>query len=350
MLSTNKLRFWLLAIGCLPARPFFVLMMAGVFLASCSHNRLDVDVSQIKVDPVKIQRFDQDFFSLNAGNIVQKLPELQKKYPGFTDLYVQNILCPHGINDSACIPEITRFVADKDMRGAYDESQKVFPDMNSVETQLANVFRHYEYYYPNAKLPKVIAMMSGFNYAIESSFFSIGLDMYLGSKNRFYEMLQFPGYKRVNMRKEYIVNDLVHAWMVKVYPNTNKSGTLLNEMIYQGKLLYLVDALMPAEQDTIKIGFTKKQLDWCIANENNMWGYLIQNKFLYSNDITIVTKLTGDAPFTTGFVKESPGRTGVWIGWRIVRKYMNDNPKITLDQLMQENDPQKILAQSKYKP
>ena len=138
--------------------------------------------------------------------------------------------------------------------------------------------------------------------------------------------------------------------MGKAFPNTNKSGTLLNEMIYQGKLLYLADALMPDEQDTIKIGFTKKQLDWCIANENNMWGYLIKNKFLYSNEINVVTKFTGAAPFTTGFVKESPGRTGVWIGWRIVRKYMDNNPKITLDQLMLENDAQKILANSKYKP
>jgi hypothetical protein len=192
-------------------------------------------------------------------------------------------------------------------------------------------------------------MMSGFNYAIETSSFSIGLEMYLGNKSPFYEMLQFPAYKRVNMRKEYIVSDLVHAWMEKTFPNTNKSGTLLNQMMYQGKLLYMVDALMPEEQDTIKIGYSKKQLDWCIENEN-MWGYLIKNKFLYSNEITTVTKFTGEAPFTTGFVKDSPGRTGVWIGWRIVRKYMENNPKVTLQQLMAETDAQKILANSKYKP
>ena len=326
-------------------------LSACLILSACHHDRLDIDVSDVPVEPVVIGRFDRDLFALNADNIVQQLPELQKKYPGFADLYIRNILCPKGVNDSACIPEIVRFVADKDMRAAYEACQSAFPDMSGTEARLTDVLRHYKYYNPQAKLPAAAAMMSGFNFAIATAdTFGIGLDMYLGYNNSFYDMLQFPNYKRVNMRKEYIASDLVHAWMAKIFPNTSKSGTLLDKMIYEGKLLYLTDALMPDEQDSIKIGFSKKQLDWCIGNENNMWGYIIKNKFLYSNDITTVTKFTGEGPFTTGFVKESPGRTGVWIGWRIVRKYMDENQKVTLEQLMREADAQKILADSKYKP
>lgn len=329
-----------------------VLIVMGSLLISCGGDRLDVDVSDINAGAVKVKRFDRDLFAINADNISKSLPELRMNYPGFADLYINNILCQRGLTDSSCVPEIIRFVNDKDMRSAYEDCQKVFPDLDLVEGQLADVFRHYRYYYPNAKLPTVIAMMSGFNYAIAAadSTFSIGLEMYLGSKSNFYEMLHFPNYKRVNMRKEYIVNDLVHYWMSKAYPEKGKSGNLLNEMIYQGKLLYLSDALMPETADSIKIGFTKKQLDWCTENESNMWGFLIKNKLLYSNDITTVTKFTGEAPFTTGFVKESPGRTGVWLGWRIVKSYMQSNPGITFEQLMQEMDPQKILANSKYKP
>lgn len=321
-------------------------------LASCGNSRLDVDVSNVQIAPVKIGRFDRDFFSLNADNISQALPAMQKMYPGYTDLFVRNILCPRGIGDSACVPEIIRFITDKDMRGAYEDCQKTFPDMDAIETELGNAFRHYKYYYPNARLPHVLAMMSGFNYSIATadSSFSIGLERYLGSKSRFYEMLQYPQYKRMTMRKEYVVNDLVRVWISKVFPNAGKSGTLLNEMIHQGKLLYLADALMPETHDSIKIGFTKKQLDWCEANESNMWGHLIKNKFLYSNDAHTINKYTGEGPFTTGFVKESPARTGVWIGWKIVRKYMDNNPDVTFEQLMQEKDPQKILAKSKYKP
>ena len=324
----------------------------GLCLFSCHTNRLDVDVSGVETPTVKVPRFDRDFFALNAANISASLPALQAKYPGFADLYIRNILCPRGLNDSACVPEIVRFISDKDMHKAFEDCETVFPEMDLIEGQLQDVFRHYKYYNPKAKIPQVIAMMSGFNYGIEmhDSTFSVGLEFYLGGKSPFYDMFRFPIYKRVNMSKEYIVTDLAHAWMAKSYPNTGRSGTLLNEMIYQGKLLYLVDALMPAESDTIKIGFTKKQLDWCTENEGNMWGFLVKNKLLYSNEITDVTKFTGEGPFTTGFVKESPARTGVWIGWHIVRKYMENNPNVTFEDLMKESDPQMILSRSKYKP
>ena len=334
-----------LLVLCLPASAFLIF-------SSCGNNPLAVDVSGIEVAPVKIQRFDKDFFSLNAHDIQQSLPELQKKYPGFTDLFVRNIVCPGGINDSACIPEITKFINDKDMRGANDACQKTFADLSEVESSLTEVLRHYKYYFPGKPLPKFFAMMSGFNYAIErhDSTASIGLEMYLGRKNKFYQMLQIPDYKQITMQKEFIPADFARAWLTKEFPNTNKSGTLLGEMIYQGKLLYLTDALIPDANDTLKIGFSKMQMEWCAEHEKDMWGYLIQNKFLYSNEVEVITKFTGEGPFTTGFVKESPARTGNWIGWRIVRDYMNANPKTTLDQLMTENDPQMILSKSKYKP
>jgi hypothetical protein len=152
------------------------------------------------------------------------------------------------------------------------------------------------------------------------------------------------------MRKEFIVPDLIRSWMMKEFPNTDKSGTLLSEMIYQGKLLYLADAMMPEANDTLKIGFNLQQLEWCKIHEPDMWGFLIKNKFLYSTETEAITKYTGEGPFTTGFVKESPARTGIWLGWNIVRKYIEENPKTTLVQLMNESNSQLILSKSKYKP
>lgn len=327
------------------------VVLLSIF-CSCSNNPLSIDVSHIQVEKVSIQRFDRDFFALNADNIVQKLPELQKKYPAFTELFVKNFLCSNGIKDNACIPEITKFINDKEMKTAFTEAQKVFQNLNDVEMHLTNAFKHHKYYFPDKKLPRGIAMMSGFNYSIASAdtMIAIGLEMYLGKKCPFYEMMQIPNYKRTTMQKEYIACDFVHKWMLDEFPNNMQSRNLLADMIYQGKLLYLADALMPELSDTIKIGFTEKQSEWCIEHENDMWGFIIKNKFLYSSEVEVISKFTGEGPFTTGFVKESPARTGVWIGWRIVKGYMNENPKISLDQLMQEADPQKILSFSKYKP
>ena len=245
-----------------------LLSVACCVFISCENNRLDVDASVVNVDPVKIQRFDRDFFSLNADNISQEFPALQKKYSGFTDLFLRNIICTLGVNDSSCVPEIIKFVHDKDMQSAYDECQKKFSDMTDIESGLTEVMRHHKYYFPEKKLPEIVAMMSGFNYAIESSTPAIGLEMYLGNKNGFYDMMRIPNYKRATMQKEYIIPDLVRAWMIDQFPNKSKSGTLLSEMIYQGKLLYLSDAMVPDAEDTLKIGFTNKQLVWCVEHEN----------------------------------------------------------------------------------
>lgn len=321
-------------------------------LTSCSHNRLDVDVSKIDLTPVKIERFDLDFFSLNADNIITKLPELQKRYHGFTELYVRNIVCANGIQDPSCIPEITRFVNHQDVRDVFNDCQKNFQNLATVESELTQAFKHHQYYFPGRKLPKVLAMMSFFNYSLATadSVFSIALEMYLGRQSQFYSMAQIPAYKRLTMQHEYIVADFMRGLMMYEFPDNVKGKSLLSEMIYGGKVLYLVDAMIPDIDDTLKIGFSKKQLQWCNLHAVDIWGFWIKNNLLYSSGADVITKFTGEGPFTTGFAKESPARAAIWTGWQIVRKYMNKHPEVSLEMLMKENDPQKILTLSKYKP
>jgi len=71
---------------------------------------------------------------------------------------------------------------------------------------------------------------------------------------------------------------------------------------------------------------------------------------LFKTDYMTINKLTKDAPFTSYFPRESPGRAANWIGWQIVRKYMERHKDITLSQLMKETRYQKILDGSAYDP
>ena len=57
-----------------------------------------------------------------------------------------------------------------------------------------------------------------------------------------------------------------------------------------------------------------------------MWEYLVEHDMLFSTDPMLIKKLTGDAPFTSYFTSESPGRAANWIGFRIVESYMRKNP------------------------
>ena len=56
-----------------------------------------------------------------------------------------------------------------------------------------------------------------------------------------------------------------------------------------------------------------------------------------------------DGPKTAVLGEGSPGFIGQFVGWKIVKKWMDKNEKTTLDVLM-KTDPRIIFEQSKYKP
>ena len=157
------------------------------------------------------------------------------------------------------------------------------------------------------------------------------------------------------MHKEKIVTDCMFAWFSSEW-DFNKQGSrelannVLNNIIHEGKLVYLTKAMVPREDISLIMGFSVDQMKFCRRNEKQMWTYLIEHKLLFSSDRMTVNKLIGEAPFTSYFPGESPGRAAVWIGYRIVEKYMWKNPGLTLTDLMGDNDYQLILEGSVYNP
>ena len=108
--------------------------------------------------------------------------------------------------------------------------------------------------------------------------------------------------------------------------------------------------MLPQVNDTAKIQYTQKQLEYCTQNEYNLWTYFVAQKLLYTTNHVEIMKYTGEGPFTSAISKECPPRIAYWVGWQIVRQYMQNNPDVTLEQLMKQDDAQVILSQSKYKP
>lgn len=336
----------------MPKRVLKVLFFS-VLLSSCGgNNPLDVDVSSINVPAVHIKRFDLDLFNVVKGDLNTNTALMLQQYGDFYEGFLTNIVCQQGTKDTAYPREIKRFTSDPDLVAVHNDCERTFKDVSDLEEGLRDIFRHYAFYFSAKKLPVPVAAFTGFNYNIarSDSITSFSLEMYLGEQSKFYDMAQFPMYKRQNMNRENILPDFIKGWMMDEFPDKGIKQDLLNEMIYQGKMCYLTDAFMPDADDTIKIGFSKKQLDWCSRNEANIWGYLLKNQLLYSTSAMDIAQYTHEGPFTTGFVKDSPARTGVWLGWQIVRSYMKKNKNITIPQLMQMNNAQAILDASKYKP
>jgi hypothetical protein len=181
----------------------------------------------------------------------------------------------------------------------------------------------------------------------------IGLDRYLGADCKYYTMLEIYKYMAVKMTPDNIVPDCIYGFGASEwdfatlkYPSDN----VLAEIIHNGKLKYFEKCMLPESPDDLIFGFTKDQLKFCKNNESTMWQYLVEHDMLFNTEQFTIRKLTGEAPFTSYFTKESPGKAADWIGFRIVESYMMKNQGVKLSDLMTNIDVQGILEKSKYSP
>jgi hypothetical protein len=235
---------------------------------------------------------------------------------------------------------------------AYEKVNQVFPSMDSLEKELSRAFKHYHYYFPGKEIPAVYTFISGFNQsiAVADSILAIGLDKYLGKNSEVYVQLMVDQYLRNTMRKEMIVSDCMKAWGSTEFPMPDSvPGNVLSNMLFHGKVVQFQRQMMPGLHDTLLLGFTEKELEWCEEYERMMWEYLIENNLLYETDYMVINKLVNPAPYTSYFTRESPGRAAVWMGWNIVKEYMKA-AEVGLDELMDDHDYQKMLRESRYRP
>lgn len=331
---------------------YLIFLLALTFISCKQTNR--PDISAIKVD-VKIERFDKELSSGKNKSLPQLNSELAKKYGIFYDDYIHKMVGSPEYDGEYVISGLFKDPAYSDLTKEVDS---IFPNLETQEAGLTETFKYIKYYYPKIKLPKFVAFVSGFSYQIPvgDNYIGIGLDMFLGKDSKFYKGIveSVPMYMSKRFLPENIVPRVAETFAhEELFPEPDGNRTLLSKMVFQGKILYFLDQVLPENTaDTTKIGYTSNQLAWTQNFEPDIWAYFLENNLLYETDYNKMQVYLADGPFTPGLGenRESAPKLGVWTGWQIVKKYMKENPKVTLQQLMADNDAQKILNQSKYKP
>lgn len=333
----------------------FLTSMAALTLFSCGHNRFDINTENIAISPVVFKRMDKDVFVINQNNMASQTSALEKTYGPFYNRFISSIINNGGVHDSLYSQSLLRFLNDKDMSIASNDVAKAYSD-NDVELigdELTEAMKRYQALFPKKQAPQqYVTFMSGFNYNIVyvDSTLAVGLEMYLGKDYKYYGALQLPKFRTRTMTKEHIVPDAVRGMILTEFDNSDAVNNLLNHMIFYGKVFYLCDALLPNVHDSLKLGYTKAQLEYCDTYEKNLWGFFVKDEKLYANDLKIIGEYTSDGPFTASISKECPPRIAMWLGRQIVKSYMEHNKEVSFEDLMNEKDAQKILSRSKYKP
>lgn len=315
---------------------YYITFILLLLLVSCKEkNETEEAISAIEIDFI-VERFDKAFGEAN----IDDLPNLKKAYP---------FMFPNNYDDSFWVKRIK----DTLQQELVKESNDVFENFSKEKDEIKQLFQHVAYYFPEFKIPRVITTTSSVDYRnkviVTDTIALISIDTYLGKDHKFYQGIQ--NYLRQNFEREQIVVDMANAYGTK-YSFQMKRKTLLDEMIYFGKLLYFKDIMIPFKTDAEKIGYTEAQLDWAKANEFFIWNHFIDKELLYSTDPKLPSRFINAAPFSKFQLelidKESPGRIGQYIGWQIVKSYMENNEVALKDMLTKE--PIEIFNNAKFKP
>jgi hypothetical protein len=303
------------------------------------------DVSHISLS-LGFQRMD-----LQLSEAAPKGPEAVKRvldsFPDFSQIYVYQLLDLRVPEDS--IPSaVARFYGEQDIRDLQDSVRQCFSNLQNEEEAMTRGFQFYQHYFPNRKVPQVVFYLFGFNYVavpLEQTLY-LSLDQYLGASSMFLGHL--PDYIRSRRRKEYLAIDALKAWMMVDFDTLFERKNLGDEMIYMGKIHYILQKVFPGSPDSLRFGFSQAQLEFCGLNEYKIWNTLLEEEVLNTEDFRIKEKYLGEAPFSPGMPREAPGRVVEWVGARMVQQFLEQR-QVSPDSLMHMSE-QEILLRSGYRP
>ncbi len=322
----------------------------SLFLFSgCQSNQLDVDVSEVTVK-VDILRFEVDLFE----NKLNTLEAFKAKYGAFVNDYTMGIMGFPG-NENEAFAQLMLYKTDPNAKKLYQLVKEKYGDFSVYEKELTKAYQYFKYYYPKDSIPVVITYISNFSLymnPIGEGYIGVSLDMHMGQ--------DFPSYQYTNIEnywKKILIPQTISVHHIMAHANDkfigyNRGKHFLDEIVYQGKLLYFLDATLRQVPDPIKIGLTQEEFDWCVKEQSNIWSFFVKEQILYETDSRKFERFIKEGPFTiaSGVPEKSPPMLGRYIGWQLVKQYMSKNPEVTLPELMSTIKSEIILQKSRFKP
>lgn len=328
----------------LTMKKIFYSLFSLLIFSACDQNPLLVDLSEVETE-VQIKRFDHALFEQDAEKIHANLDQLASEFPVFISGDYKN---------EQSIQGLIEYILNPLNQKLYLQSIEVHNDFKQTSAAIKKCFNYYSYYFPKKELPVVYTYISSLNYeesiTVRDSFALVGIDMFLGQNFEEYKKFKIPLFVSKRYDKKYLPSELMRNIAFFQFKETLQGETLLDYMISLGKVEYFVKAMAPELPDSVQFAFSPTQMKWCIEREWALWQHLTSKELLFSKDYHEFKKYIEDQPFISSLERDSPGRAGVWMGYLIVKAYMDKNPEVTLEELLTTLSTTEIFQGSKYKP
>jgi hypothetical protein len=330
-------------------------LLLAITLFSCRDNDIP-DVSDININ-IQVKRFEQDFFAMDTVNLMTSLQSLGTAYPVFLNDFLYNILELPPVTDTSLQVQalIKKFIAD--YKPIKDSADRLFTNFDKTANEIKKGLQFVKHYFPQYGPPPniitFIGPLEGYSDVITSNALAVGLQLHMGKNFSYYtsEVGQsvYPAYISRKFTVETIPVNCMKNVVEDIMQEVRPGRPLVEQMVEAGKKLYVLDRVMPETPDTLKLGYTKTQLEGCEKSEGSIWNFFVSNNLLFTIEPALVHGFMNDAPNTPEFGDGSPGAIGHFVGWQIVKKYMQKNDKLSPGDLL-KMDAKTIFEESKYKP
>ena len=317
-------------------------LFTSLLFSSCSLQKETLpDISDLKVN-VEIERVDKKIFD---GQSKEEILVYLKQNP---DLLLKGFR----VNDIRILDELAKRANDPYIDTLQNQVDKIY-DFDKLKEQLNNVFSYTKYYYPDFYVPKVYTIVAGFEMDVvpSDSMFLVGLDYFLGNQSYYRPPIEaIPNYIWERYHPEAIQTHIARELSGRYNLSNPSDNSLVNEMIWWGKTYYFIEKVVPNAADSLVIGYSNQEIQDCETYQNDVWGHFVKQELFYATSQIEKRKYLEARPHTFEIGQECPGRIAQWLGWQIVRAYMEKNPKVTLPELMKMKNHKDIFEQSKYRP
>ena len=322
----------------------FILLLTIGFSISCSSDKANSDAA-----PGRIVRLDSvvaDFGGMT--------PSMRDSVMRLYGQPLSDWLTIMGIDDDDLAAAVDSMAASAAFAWFYPDINKRFDRSTQVATEqkLGELSLRLKDNFPATAQYRFYGVVSPFNQSImtvDSAMF-IALNHYLGEDYEAYSNME--NYVRRVKTPEHLPYDVAEAALALAYPyQPDEDSAVLNRLIYEGALINAVLKSIDGNEAEMN-GWTDEQYELLKANELVAWRTLIAYEYLYSADPLVADRLIGPAPSTPLLSPDAPGRAGRFIGYALVKSYIENHPDVSDEFLLSPdfyNDPA-VLNKSQYSP
>jgi len=317
--------------------PFLFIILISLFISACS-------------EPATKRP---------APDVSSSYLEVLTAHPMMTDLYFKQLTRLYNENNDTFNVRLKGFLSDNRITTLADTVATIYSSTKDLENELGLALKYLKHYFPEQGIPNFYTLYTEFSYQPfifndqDKDAIGIGLDMFLGDDFNYKKIDPgnpvFSEYLTRTYNRDHLVKKAVEMIVVDLLGQT-PGKRFLDKMIFQGKKQYILERLLPSENDTILWEYTPAQLAWVESEELAIWDFFREQKLIYETSHLKIANYLDPAPGSKGMPEAAPGRTANYIGYKMVTSFMKRNPDFSLRDLVNYEDSQMLMEKAKYKP